>query len=215
MENIDKYIDLQIQDEEFATQIRQALEQIISTPEGLEAIKQAYERWGTKIKFTDYDEYLPNKNLAKTGASITEANINIIRTDLLSLAYSNAETGNAEPYSIQRSLFHEIIHAGDPLYSVDEMEEAWAKRTDVNSTYINWRAALEDKAISATNAFMEKYYGEAHRDLNYEIVLYLDPPLETPVLHTELTQKTEPNIVTEAAPLNTENDKPATPDFIP
>lgn len=133
--------------------VHQALTEIASTPEGLAALRAAAANTASgKIHIVESRDEV-SQDYVRTGVYGGNRGIIVISDSDDRAKYRDYEQGGCHNLSIQRMLYHELQHVGDP--SLGRL------RGDENDIGIS--PSKESDAITATNDFMSKYYGEAPR----------------------------------------------------
>ncbi len=121
--------------------VKQALEELMSTPEGEALIKQAA---------ADAPDGKVNIIFLEGGYTVVpgekDTNDIILGTKDSSFQYHSPETGGHHDISIQRVMFHELQH--------------------IAAGHTSSTKELEADAIKSTNDFMKKYYDEPERNLD-------------------------------------------------
>ena len=180
------YISVELSPTNGAELFSQALDQIATTPEGQQLIRQANA--GDAWKASNYnriDDKLTLNNGIENRYNIASGGVEF---NLYNITHQEYETiaGEWHDASIQRVLVHELLHAADPLsfqphsaphssnvavrYILEQLPEDVTSNLSPLPLY--WppnvlkqlQAIVEEPAINTANQFMQTYYDEnAHR----------------------------------------------------
>lgn len=122
-----------------------ALQEIASTPEGEKLLREAMGPEHKKIPIL--------KNEGGLTMAVPAGRSIFLGTEDSDLRYRNPETGEMRDVSVQHVLVHELKH----------ITLRHTTKTGDENKY-GFSPGKETEAVAATNPYMEKYYGEPHRD---------------------------------------------------
>ncbi len=195
----EEYATVRSDGSDFGGKVEAVLPEIFKTEEGNALFKKASELNGgnpvqvfvlSEKKYPDAmttiirPPYMSKRDRERLFGSDTgdKVAVQIAEADLARLAYL-AKDGTRVNYTLQRAVYHEMVHAADPE-AVDMKRMKVSGFVEPDGTKVNYHYPTENRAVREADAFMAKYYGEKPRgdyknaslDGTPEIDIHRQPP---------------------------------------